>query len=89
MVFTWHVACSLLWQVWCLIGCVGGGKEIRMVIRFEYGKENKIGKSMSCEWVQLTYNCLRDPQDNDIAHLNSQGYWVDEDGNMWSDIIIG
>lgn len=39
-------------------------------------------------WVQLTYESLRTQDGAILLAVNSDGDWVDEDGGLWSDVVI-
>jgi hypothetical protein len=65
-------------------------------IRFECGKEDRIGPELGpYEFIQITYDCIRafapgKPDDEiDVAHLGKDGHWITEDGQRWSDFIVG
>ena len=42
------------------------------------------------KFVQVTYETIRDPEGEEIAFLDCDGYWVEhgEPGQQWSDISI-
>ncbi len=60
-----------------------------MKLRFELGCEDKEARTVQVagDWVQITYDTIRDRDDNEIAIYNGD-YWVLEDGTMWSDVIV-
>lgn len=55
---------------------------------FEYGALDKNPVTIQGEWFQMTYDELRDSDDNEVAYRNANGLWV-KSGEEYSDIIIG
>jgi hypothetical protein len=63
-------------------------------IKFERGRDGVVGPTLGpYEYVQITYNSLRLPNDVDLAYLNADGDWEiidggEFDGAHYSDVII-
>ena len=60
-------------------------------IQFEYGQEDRQSEEFGpYPFVQVTYDAVRvDPNgDTEIASF-IDGLWVTQDGQKWSDFIIG
>lgn len=59
-------------------------------VRFEFGQEDRESEEMGpFPFAQITYDDIRVGEDGDrfLAHF-TDGFWVTEDGQKWSDVII-
>ena len=60
-----------------------------MICVFEFGALDKKPVTFVDKWFQITYDELRDSDDNMIAYRNAENYWVLNNGEGYSDIIFG
>lgn len=68
---------------------LGGMSMKKTFVRFEHGPHGVVGPTIGpYEWVQWTYDNVRDDADQEIAGRNKDGTWQGPDGQDYTDIIV-
>ena len=82
---------SVIAESWEMIERIKESEKKRITVQFETGQEDRQSDVFGpFEFVQLTYGSIRVGENGDefLAEHND-GWWVTQDGQKWSDVIIG